>query len=420
MTTNQQGVTYTLSAFKRAGFVGGDQHLLLMADQDPHTALDALQAATNAVTKELLEYEHRDEAYISLDGPVPTPAGPIARVRDCEPAKALPLMLDHLAADLASRGITGRLVPAKTFKDDSPFGNNALPALGMLLSPLNDTDAMYAAFDDWRKHPGNRGSWVDEARHRRVITALVDWVTHVQGTVLIHTTATIEATPDALVPYLTRALRDEPLLGISATSPDRRTRRQVRFAESEVIVCDYDPDQPRAEQLDSLTDLATRLAPDLAYALIRELGAQMIAISMTAQIFPKTPFFDDVTHPHTFKHLEPDYVFDAGVAQVLTTSQLAKTTLPTDRWNIRDLAHDRYLVTAVDPAPWLHPDPHYVSDFNSPWPDWTDPHVLAAARADFANAIMTLETLRQNPPPLTADQLRTTPELRNIGVAPPT
>ena len=416
MTTNQVGVGYTLSAFKRAGFVGGGKALLLRADQEPGVALAALRASTVAVNEALYEYEGRDEAYVVIDGPVPTPAGPIARVQDCEPAKALPLMLDRLAAELTARGITGRLVPASTFKGVGISGQNAL---GMLCSPLTETDAMYAAFEDWRRLPAYRGLWVEEGRHRRVVTTLVEWVTQVEGTVLIHVVDLYETDPAALVPYLTQALHSDSRLGFSVTSPDRRTRREVQFADSEIICYDYGPDQPRRAQLASLTDLATRLAPDLAYALVRELRTSMIRIDDCRKVPPNTPLFNDLRHPFIFKHLEPDYVFDAGVAQVLTTSQLAKTTLPPDRWTVTDLGADRHLVTANNPDPWLHPDPHYVHPNYDLPPDWSDPEVLAAARADFGPAIMTVDTLRQHPPPLTPEQIRTDPTLRSLGVTPP-
>ncbi len=418
MSAQQSGVTYTLSAFKRDRFVGGGKHLLLQSDQDPELTLHAFRESTYAVTEALHDHEVRDEAYVVLDGPVPSPNGPIARVQDCEPAKALPLMLEHLAADLTARGITGKLVPAKEAKDRSPVARDAWPVLGMILSPLDDTDAMYAAYEDWRHHQLRKGSWVDEERLRRVVTTLVDWMTQIQGPVLIHSTTVVEADPAGLVDYVIQALKGRPRFAISATSSDNR-RRQVRFAYSEVLVYDFDPDQPRSQQLRALTDLATRLAPDLAYALVRELRSSTRDVIYLRDVPPTIGLFEDLSSTGPVMHLEPHYVFDAGVAQVLTTSQLTKTTLAPERWHVEDLGNDRHLVTALDPDPWLHPDPHYIHQGNTLPPDWTDPEVLAAARADFGPAILTLHTLRQNPPPLTADQIRADPNLRRLGVIPP-
>lgn len=416
MTSDQPGVTYTLSAFKRAKFVGGGQHLLLRSNQANDVALQALAEATYSVTEALREYEERDEAYVMLDSPIPTPNGPMTRVRDCEPAKALPLMLDRLAAELTARGITGTLTPVKDVFVDGPTG----PVLGMILSPLNDTDAMYAAFENWRHLPLKRGSWVEEDRHRRIITSLMDWLTQIEGTVLIHTTTTIETSPEGLVDYVTQTLHSQHRFGISATSTDSRTRRKVRFAESEIIVYDFDLDHPRRNQLVTLTSLATRIAPDIAYALIRELRSTTLTVTALRKVPPTISLFNDLTHIGLIKHLEPHYVFDAGVAQVLTSSQLAKTTLPKNRWQIEDLGGDRHLVTALDPDPWFNPHPYYVHEGNTLPPDWTDPELLATARADFGHAILTLDTLRQHPPPLTSDQIRTDPTLRALGVLPPT
>lgn len=420
VSAQHSGVSYTLSAFKRARFVGGGKHLLLQADQHPEVALQAMREATYAVTEALHDYEIRDEAYVVLDGPVPSPNGPIARVQDCEPAKALPLMLEHLAADLTARGITGKLVPAKEAKDRSAVARDEWPVLGMILSPLDDIDAMYDAYEDWRHHQLRKGSWVEQQRLRRVVTTLIDWMTEIQGPVLIHTTTTVEADRTGLVDYVVQALRGRPRLAISASDPDHNKRRQVRFAYSEVIVYDFDPDHPRTQQLVALTDLATTLAPDLAYALVRELGTSTRDVIYLRDVPPTIGLFNDLSFTGPVMHLEPHYVFDAGVAQVLTTSQLTKTNLPPERWHVDDLRDDRHLVTAADPDPWLHPDPHYIHRDNTTLPpDWTDPDALATARADFGHAILTLDTLRQNPPPLTADQIRADPNLRNLGVRPP-
>jgi hypothetical protein len=419
MTKDDLAVTYTLSAFKRAKFVGGGKHLLLKSDQDLDVALEALREVANVVTEDLYEYETRDEAYVSLGPTVPTPHGVMLWVRDCEPAKALPLMLDRVAVELAARGIVGTLVPAKTY-NDTPFGSQPFPVLGMLLSPLNDTDAMYAAFEDWDANPPHGGLWVDEDRHQRVIELLMDWLTRIEGTVLIHSAGNVEVDPSSLVPYVTRTLESEPTFAVSATSPDRRWRRQITFYQSEILVYDYEPDQPRRDQLDSLVELSVQLAPDLAYALVREIWTSTMNPTELGHVPPRIQLFENVHFTTMLKHLEADYVFDAGVAQVLTSSQLAKTGLSPERWSVRDLEAERYLVTYNDPDVWLHSDPHYVhTDRGTLPPDWSHPDAFAAARADFGPAIMSLETLRQHPPPMTAEQISADPTLRDLGVTPP-
>jgi hypothetical protein len=103
-------------------------------------------------------------------------------------------------------------------------------------------------------------------------------------------------------------------------------------------------------------------------------------------------------------HLEADHVFDAFVAQVLTDRQLAHTrSLDPTRWEISPVGADRHLVRHRQPEQWLDNDP-------VPLPQRPNgqlarkrpvhappPEVLAQARADFGDAIMTLDTLATHP-----------------------
>lgn len=426
MARESAGVTYTLSAFKRARFVGGGKPLVLRADQDTAIAMDALKNAAARAWEVLYPLEGKGLAYVTFGATVPTPQGPMLQVIDCEPAKALPLMLESLAAELTALGITGQLTPVKTVREADMFGGAEVPVLGMAFAPLEDTEAMFATYEDWRDAPGLRGCWVPPERLNLVVHTLAEWVTAVEGTLIVHSSAaSIEMDPAGLVDYVTQHLRAPSVLRVSAISPDQRRRRQIVFCDAEVLVYDYDPDHPRTDQLASLTDLFTRLAPHLAYGLIRELTTKTNSIIFCNRVPPTIKIFDDLKHTFIVKHLEPHYVFDAGIAQVLTGSQLAKTTLPDSRWTITDLGHDRHLVTSLQPEAWLHPDPHLTyHPFRDPPPsDWTETPshaaAIAAARADFGPAILTLDTLRQHPPPLTPDQIRTDPTLRQFGVRPP-
>jgi len=400
-------VSYDLSAFKRAKFVGGGKAMRLEADQDDATAIAALHDACEVVTDEFVEREHIDD-YVMVGDPVPTPSGPMAPVQDCEPAKALPLMLERVAAELAARGINGRLVPVKT-EPDLPFSMEVFPTLGMLLAPLIDTDAMYAGYGSWLNGTPQFACWVEPARLRRVVSELVEWATQVEGQILVGVVDRIEVSRTGLVDYVCSTLLREFMLTLSVTTSDNRRRRQVRFIDMDVIVYDYDPDRPRREQLTHLSDLATNVAPDLSFALVREMGTNGIAVRQLRSIPPTIELFHILQRTTEIKHFQSQYVFDAGVAQVLTSNQLGRTTLDSQRWKVRDLGSDRYLVTDVDPDAWFYPEPRHRPGRNMPREPWMEPDVLATARADFGPAILTLDTVRENPAPLAAERMRNTP-----------
>src|SRR6478672_7067214 len=106
-------VSYTRSAFTRAGFVGSGGTLLLTADQDPQAALKAFEVAIEVCNDFMEPLEDRD-LWGRIDAPVLTPSGPMAIVTECEPGRALTLMLDKLAETLELQHIAGQLKPGKT------------------------------------------------------------------------------------------------------------------------------------------------------------------------------------------------------------------------------------------------------------------------------------------------------------------
>ena len=81
--------------------------------------------------------------------------------------------------------------------------------------------------------------------------------------------------------------------------------------------------------------------------------------------------------------LSADYVIDAHVAQVLTSSHLARAgTL--DSYVLEEIAQDRFLAVARDSQPWLaERNPEF--------------EVLQRARIEFGAALLTSEVLAANP-----------------------
>ena len=87
----------------------------------------------------------------------------------------------------------------------------------------------------------------------------------------------------------------------------------------------------------------------------------------------------------TNPHLTTSHVVDAHGVQLLTGTHLARIDDLTN-WNVRNLGHDRYLVTAADLEPW----------YGNVAPD---PETLKRARTDFANILLTQEAVNQRPAP---------------------
>ena len=100
-------------------------------------------------------------------------------------------------------------------------------------------------------------------------------------------------------------------------------------------------------------------------------------------------------------HLLAEYVYDVGVAQVLTGDQLARTDLSSHRWRVEQVAADRFLVAHRQPERWFNPSSGPLREGTGVQP-FIDPHVLDLARADFANALLTVDVVKAHSPHLSS------------------
>lgn len=99
-------------------------------------------------------------------------------------------------------------------------------------------------------------------------------------------------------------------------------------------------------------------------------------------------------------------MYDVGVAQVLTSAQLANNSaLAPERWHVEPLTEDRHLVAHRDPEAWLKQEAGSASEPRR-WADFLNDEVVSQARADFGEAIMTAETLERHPGPLSPRHLQ--------------
>jgi hypothetical protein len=262
-------VTYTLSAFKRAGFVGRGGQLVLESGHEMPRAFEALAAVIMESNEAMVEIETR-ELWGQVNGPVPTPQGPMALVTECEPAKALTMVLDQIKGGLERRGISGRLRPAKTVQH-KVFDNNSYRSLGALLMLPVDEDLLLGGYDPRERGPRPFQWLVSPELTRAAVTPLLDWVLEVDGPVYVWIGATqIELGPDAVVDFVCSTLPVDYMVAVRRFPDDSRLRR-VCFSEyGGVTVQSFDPTQPREHHLAQLTGLLEQLAPHINAGLVRE------------------------------------------------------------------------------------------------------------------------------------------------------
>lgn len=399
-------VIYSVPAFRRAGFVGGSKQLLLVTKGDQQEALLALREVI-ADANEVLVTAEADEVYIAVNGPIPTPQGPMAMVVECEPGKAVGRLLAFVARGLEARGISGTLRPGPNSVDDPVFGRRTFPSLGAMFFLPVDRRSVLASYDPWFKGPAEVGWQVDPVTTRAVVEPVLEWVLGIEGPVRVHVAAsTFLLDAEHVGEFLFQTLPVDYMVSVERTPESARMRR-VRFSEhGGVTVQSYDTALERERHAVELEGLLRRLAPLVTTGLVREMSTNTRDRESLERYPPKASLLERVGRSFwVLNHLEGDYVHDAFVSQVLTTSQLSKThDLAPERWRIETLSEDRHLVSSTDPQAWYDPDPTPIGERPVPFTACVADEVLAQARADFGEAIMTPQTLEEHPPDLPPEE----------------
>ena len=405
-------VTWDPAAFRRAGVVGREGSLVELqvdGDADSARALEALADAVDAANELLAAQEEAGIELYGLVGSVtPGPRGPVARFKECEPIAALHLYMDSLAGHLDSRGMSGRLVALDSKTEDRWWGNHTFGVLMAVLQLPVDVEGFTAAWKSAGACPRAHGRFESDATALRAGTSRLDWVLEagdsVELTLGFTRTPCSRAEASALV---LEHLRHSWQAGVRATDGLATMRSFGTGPFGDVSVWYYDAELNRTEHLRRLTGLLADLAPLLRGGWVQEADAAATSRrDLLTRIPPSHLLAERVSSSVWWLlHLEVDHVQDAFVAQVLNDAQLARTfDLDTARWRIARAAADRYLVVAQNPEPWLDADPTPLPQRPgydnrarcSPiYP--VDDDTLARARADFGDAIMTIDTLRERP-----------------------
>jgi hypothetical protein len=130
-------------------------------------------------------------------------------------------------------------------------------------------------------------------------------------------------------------------------------------------------------QAEAVTGALLRLPERLDYGLIRPAAGFGFG-SKT----PTDPYVRDGLYDLN-RHMWSQYVQDAHGSQLLTRQHLERAH-DLSAWQVTEVARGRFLVKAADLAPW--------------WDSYTpDPDVLAQARSDFGDMIMTLADIEADP-----------------------
>lgn len=398
-------VRYSTAAFKRAGFLGAGGQLLLETSHDSTAALAGLEQVISASNEFFAELEMQG-LWAQINRPVPTPEGPLALVTECEPARALTMMLDRIARGLEESGISGKLRPATRPPADI-FGRVSYPALGAMVMLPIERETLHESYDPWIRRPSRVGWMVDPTVTQSVVGAVMDWILHIDGRVQVSVGGSRFVTdPSGVSDFVVDALPVDHMIRVSR-SPDPEHRRVVEFSQYGCLsLVEFDVTRDRRGQLIELTDILRAASAHANNAFIRELSSSGGTRAALLRQPPKSPLMEAVDHNFWMPtHLEGDYVYDACVTQVLTSSQLEKIhELPGERWSVEDL-DDRYLVRHLQPELWFDTDPRPFNDRPGQLGSPIDEATLAQARADFGDAIMTPSTLETHPPNLPYEDL---------------
>lgn len=221
---------------------------------------------------------------------------------------------------------------------------------------------------------------------RRTVDAAADalaaWTQQVTGTTLVWrgTDAFVPAPADAAHELRTSAALEEQH-ALWQLSEDPRRARMVDFGfRAKGFLQVVDEHRSAVECLPDVLAGLRVLAPFVELAWVRR-ATTAIPDERDAKDALGRPVTDaeDRAAGLGARHLLHDHAVDAFVAQVFTSAHLRRMRT-SDDFVVEDLGHDRHLVVAEDPGPWL-------AALNP------DDDVLARARRGFGDALLTTEII---------------------------
>lgn len=398
-------VRYSLAAIRRSGLVGNGRPIQFVTDADPSTAVEMFRSAARAAEEPYLAAAQDGEDFIASSNYAPAPGGPIGYMHLCDNAELLAAWLASVAERLEQAGLSGEL---RIVKDVEGPGLDA-PTMVAGIALCLDYDALKATPLVDGMAP--KRWWVSAERTSRVVPELVAWCLDTAGEVFVRAGTGLRLDPDAVEEFVLGALGASTEVRVRRATADGSQHRYLVCHPDGGVICGVrDQHLSWAEQARLMEAPLRHAAPDAMHAMVRP-GRPVIRVSYLWERPPPTPYAEArgrvPTRLWSLAHLQSDYVPDAYLQQVMTSSQLTKIDaaggLPAERWLVEHLGNDRHLVTARDQTPWLalDPEPYQKGETYASRPAVPDPATLAQARADFAPALLTYQVHQQFPSPLT-------------------
>ena len=395
-------VVYSLPALRKA-LVGRGGAVQFVTDGAPQHALDIFRSAANRVEVPMVATAMDGADFLATSAYATAPGGPVGYMHHCDNAELLASWLASVSDDLAAAGLSGRL--QQVVSVSPPVLDAPAVSLGA---------ALVLEYDDLIRGPFESGNapagwWVSDERTRRVLPALVSWCLDTPGDVFVRAGAGLQLPAEVVTEFVLSAVGAATRVTVERVATDQSVRRRLVLHSDGGVVCTVRDETATVSQHMELLQAPLRhCAVDAVHAFVRA-GAPRVKLGDFWETPPKTPFVEvrggrSPIRLWSLAHLQPDYVPDAYVQQVPTSSQLdridAAGGLDPARWHVEEL-DDRRLVTAKDTSPWLDLDqrPYARGDRWVDRPSVPDLATLARAREDFGPALLTAEVVAGHPPP---------------------
>ncbi|WP_433728018.1 hypothetical protein ACQP2Y_13900 [Actinoplanes sp. CA-051413] len=372
---NSSGVVAELAAINRRLELNADALQLLFrgAEGESHRSLaDAMAAAGDAMAH--ANGSVRPDT-VWAESVEPSPDGPVVFLDLIGTAEQNRSWLTAFTGALTRNGWSGVVTPAPVPPSAGTVG------LDTAIRP-----AAYLAFRMAEvPPPGTVGRWgpprwaVDAGTTTALCRYLVNWAALPDAAVqLAMGRSRQEFSGGDVAEHLVWAAQHDHTAGI-AYGASAAVRRADLGAWGQVTcqVGDDNPDwRARVEHVRApLLEFADRL--DVAF--IRTGRYEVTSWIDLAGAVPALPHVTEAK-VRRYRRLWDRYVPDAHGIQVVTGAHLSRLG-PLPGWDVQPLAGGRHLVQARDLEPWFATDE-------------PDPAVVAAARADFADALLTPEVLK--------------------------
>ncbi|HST80615.1 MAG TPA: hypothetical protein VLL08_02615 [Kineosporiaceae bacterium] len=372
---NGSGVAAELSDINRRLQHNADALQLLFrgAEADRRRPLTDAMAAAEAAMTHANDSASPDTVW--AESVEPSPDGPVVFLDLIGTPEQNRSWLSAFTEELTRAGWSGTLAPAPI-----PPPSEWVSGLDTAIRP-----AGYLAFRmNEEPPPGTVGRWgpprwtVDAGTTTALCRYLVGWAALPGATVqLTMGRSRSEFSGDDVAEHLVWAAEHNHTAGVAYTAP--AAARLADLGAWGQVTCQVRDDGPdwRA-RVEHLRELLLEFANQLDVAFLRTGRYPVTSWTGLAGAVPALPHVSEAK-VNRYRRLWDQYVPDAHGIQILTAAHLSRLG-PLPDWEVRPLTGGGHLVQARDLEPW----------FAAAEPD---PEVVAAARADFAGALLTPEVI---------------------------